>query len=79
MTELEKPKGFEKWRVRNAQKARRQKKRKEEQWNAQRALERKLRGRERGHTGLPQLITHKTAERWAAQNRTPKNRVVVSR
>jgi hypothetical protein len=67
VTEMEKPKGFEKWRVRNAQRDRRKKKRDDAKWLAARALERKLRGRERGHTGLPQIISHKTAERWSKQ------------
>ena len=73
----EKPKGYEKWRVRQHQKDRAKKRREEAAYNAEMRLRRKLAGRERGHTGIPQLILPETAGRWRREGRRPKNRISV--
>lgn len=73
----EKPKGFERWRVRQHQKDRARKRRAELAYNAEMSLRRRLEGRQRGHTGYPQIILPETAGRWRLQGRKPKNRIAV--
>ena len=72
-------KGAEKGRVAAARKEKREKKRADAEWEKERAKERALRGRERGQTGIPQIICDATAKRWKAEGRAPRNRVVVVR
>lgn len=69
----------EKLRIRQRQKAKAAKKREEEKYENQMRLMRKARGRQRGHSDMPQIICHVTAERWKREGRKPKNNIVVSR
>ena len=67
LSQMDKPKGYERWRVAQAKKARSARKRRiAERDNRDRIMERLARRqkRHRGETGLPQIITHATAERW---------------
>lgn len=71
--------GLEKKKIRTHQKAKAKKKRADDKWNSDRALERKLRGRERGHTGIAQIICDETKKRWEKEGRKPTNSIRVSR
>jgi hypothetical protein len=60
------PRGFEKWRVRQLQRDRARIKRADERRRAEQYPAKK-KYRERGFTGLPQIITEQTAAKWSVQ------------